>query len=40
MHGFHVSFLIATAAMDVGLALALFLPRRGPRSRTEAAADR
>ncbi|MEU3981712.1 MFS transporter [Streptomyces sp. NPDC026672] len=28
MHGFHVSFLIATAAVAVGLVLALFLPRQ------------
>ncbi|MFE9447928.1 MFS transporter [Streptomyces sp. NPDC006739] len=28
MHGFHVSFLIATAAVAVGLLLALFLPRQ------------
>jgi MFS family permease len=27
MHGFHVSFLIATAAVAVGLLLALFLPK-------------
>lgn len=35
MHGFRVSFLIATAAVAVGLALALFLPKpdRGPRLR-------
>ncbi|MEV5430996.1 MFS transporter [Streptomyces sp. NPDC052701] len=30
MHGFRVSFLIATAAVAVGLVLALFLPRRRP----------
>ncbi|AQS69845.1 MFS transporter [Streptomyces pactum] len=30
MHGFRVSFLIATAAVAVGLALAFFLPRRRP----------
>lgn len=30
MHGFRVSFLIATAAVAVGLLLALFLPRRTP----------
>ncbi|MFF0225505.1 MFS transporter [Streptomyces sp. NPDC004629] len=35
MHGFRVSFLIATAAVAVGLALALFLPKpdRAPRLR-------
>ncbi|MCF4138090.1 MFS transporter [Streptomyces sp. Tue 6430] len=30
MHGFRVSFLIATAAVAVGLLLALFLPRNTP----------
>ncbi|MEU3251740.1 MFS transporter [Streptomyces sp. NPDC006997] len=30
MHGFRVSFLIATAAVAVGLTLALFLPRTRP----------
>lgn len=30
MHGFQVSFVIATAAVLVGLALALFLPRNRP----------
>jgi MFS family permease len=35
MHGFRVSFLIATAAVAVGLVLALFLPKpdRAPRLR-------
>ena len=32
MHGFRVSFLIATAAVAVGLALALFLPKQRPAS--------
>ncbi|MFD4787215.1 MFS transporter [Streptomyces sp. NPDC058459] len=31
MHGFRVSFLIATSAMAIGLLLALFLPRARPR---------
>ncbi len=35
MHGFRVSFLIATAAVAVGLALAFFLPRRRPESTTQ-----
>ncbi|MFE0799050.1 MFS transporter [Streptomyces sp. NPDC058812] len=35
MHGFRVSFLIATAAVAVGLALALFLPRRRPATTTQ-----
>ncbi|KFG75795.1 MFS transporter [Streptomyces mutabilis] len=35
MHGFRVSFLIATAAVAVGLALAFFLPRRRPASTTQ-----
>lgn len=30
LHGFHVSFLIATAAVALGLLLALFLPRQRP----------
>jgi hypothetical protein len=30
MHGFRVSFLIATAAVAVGLVLALLLPNRRP----------
>lgn len=30
MHGFHVSFLIATGAMAIGLLIALFLPRARP----------
>ncbi len=33
MHGFRVSFLIATAAVAVGLLLALFLPGRTPAGR-------
>jgi MFS family permease len=33
MHGFRVSFLIATAAVAVGLLLALFLPGRTPAAR-------
>ncbi|KUL42699.1 MFS transporter [Streptomyces regalis] len=32
MHGFRVSFLIATAAVAVGLLLALFLPKQRPAS--------
>ncbi|MEU7379816.1 MULTISPECIES: MFS transporter [unclassified Streptomyces] len=43
MHGFRVSFLIATAAVVVGLALALCLPRpnlsTGPRLRASSEAD-
>ncbi|MFC7893282.1 MFS transporter [Streptomyces sp. NPDC057381] len=35
MHGFRVSFLIATAAVAVGLALAFFLPRRSPAATTQ-----
>ncbi|WP_217252428.1 MFS transporter [Streptomyces sp. AC602_WCS936] len=35
MHGFRVSFLIATAAVAVGLALAFFLPRRTPAATTQ-----
>ncbi|MEV5881385.1 MFS transporter [Streptomyces sp. NPDC052020] len=35
MHGFRVSFLIATAAVAVGLVLALFLPRQRPASRPQ-----
>ncbi|MFG2885852.1 MFS transporter [Streptomyces sp. NPDC048297] len=33
MHGFHVSFLIATAAVAVGLLLAFFLPNSGRPSQ-------
>ncbi|MFB6956704.1 MFS transporter [Streptomyces sp. NPDC056309] len=43
MHGFRVSFLIATAAVVVGLALALCLPRpnlsKGPRLRASSEED-
>ncbi|MFI5682289.1 MFS transporter [Streptomyces sp. NPDC051636] len=35
MHGFRVSFLIATAAVAVGLVLALFLPGRRPADRPQ-----
>lgn len=35
MQGFRVSFLIATGAVAVGLALAFFLPRRRPASVTQ-----
>ncbi|MFJ3301998.1 MFS transporter [Streptomyces sp. NPDC086549] len=36
MHGFHVSFLIATAAVAVGLLLALFLPKQSrPAQHTQ-----
>ncbi|MER6009435.1 MFS transporter [Streptomyces bluensis] len=35
MHGFRVSFLIATAAVVLGLALALFLPGSRPASRPQ-----
>lgn len=35
MHGFRVSFLIATGAVTVGLLLALFLPGRRPASRPQ-----
>ncbi|CQR64336.1 MFS transporter [Streptomyces leeuwenhoekii] len=35
MHGFRVSFLIATAAVAVGLVLALFLPRQRPAARLQ-----
>ncbi|MBD0417925.1 MFS transporter [Streptomyces sp. TRM S81-3] len=35
MHGFRVSFLIATAAVAVGLLLAFFLPSRRPRATTQ-----
>ncbi|MFB7651747.1 MULTISPECIES: MFS transporter [unclassified Streptomyces] len=35
MHGFRVSFLIATGAVAVGLALAFFLPRRRPSTATQ-----
>ncbi|MFV0136284.1 MFS transporter [Streptomyces sp. HMX87] len=34
MHGFRVSFLIATAAVAVGLLCAFFLPRRSPATAT------
>ncbi|MER6329729.1 MFS transporter [Streptomyces sp. NPDC014983] len=33
MHGFRVSFLIATGAVAAGLVLALFLPKGGPAQR-------
>ncbi|MFF5011799.1 MFS transporter [Streptomyces sp. NPDC001165] len=41
MRGFHVSFLIATAAVAVGLLLALFLPKpdRAPRLRASSEED-
>lgn len=41
MHGFRVSFLIATAAVAVGLVLALFLPRppRDERPRLRASSE-
>ncbi|MEU0739316.1 MFS transporter [Streptomyces sp. NPDC006134] len=35
MQGFRVSFLIATAAVAVGLVLALFLPRQRPAARPQ-----
>ncbi|MGW0333089.1 MFS transporter [Streptomyces sp. NPDC003011] len=35
MHGFRVSFLIATAAVLLGLVLALFLPRTRPAARPQ-----
>ncbi|MFG1672312.1 MFS transporter [Streptomyces sp. Y7] len=35
MHGFRVSFLIATAAVAVGLLLALFLPKQRPAAHTQ-----
>ncbi|WP_330457577.1 MFS transporter [Streptomyces sp. NBC_00820] len=36
MHGFHISFLIATAAVAVGLLLAVFLPKGGrPAQHTQ-----
>ncbi|MGW0816145.1 MFS transporter [Streptomyces viridiviolaceus] len=35
MHGFRVSFLIATAAVAVGLVMAFFLPRRRPAATTQ-----
>lgn len=36
MHGFHVSFLIATGAVAVGLLLAIFLPKAGrPAQHTQ-----
>ncbi|MFJ8652395.1 MFS transporter [Streptomyces rochei] len=35
MHGFRVSFLIATGAVAIGLALAFFLPRRTPATTTQ-----
>jgi MFS family permease len=35
MHGFRVSFLIATGAVAVGLVLAFFLPRRRPATKPQ-----
>ncbi|MFF9491256.1 MFS transporter [Streptomyces flaveolus] len=35
MHGFRVSFLIATVAVAAGLVLAFFLPRRRPAATTQ-----
>ncbi|WP_405612759.1 MFS transporter [Streptomyces sp. NBC_00076] len=35
MHGFRVSFLIATAAVALGLVLALFLPRTRPATKPQ-----
>lgn len=35
MHGFRASFLIATAAVAVGLLLALFLPKQRPAAHTQ-----
>ncbi|MEU6104841.1 MFS transporter [Streptomyces flaveolus] len=35
MHGFRVSFLIATVAVAAGLVLAFFLPRRQPAATTQ-----
>ncbi|MEU6367189.1 MFS transporter [Streptomyces sp. NPDC046931] len=35
MHGFHVSFVIATAAVAVGLLLALFLPGQRPSAHPQ-----
>ncbi|GGU44546.1 MFS transporter [Streptomyces daghestanicus] len=35
MHGFRISFLIATGAVAVGLVLAFFLPRRRPSATTQ-----
>jgi len=35
MHGFRVSFLIATAAVALGLVLALFLPRTRPAAKPQ-----
>ncbi|PZT69602.1 MFS transporter [Streptomyces sp. SW4] len=35
MHGFRVSFLIATAAVAAGLVFAFFLPRRRPAATTQ-----
>ncbi|MBT2412965.1 MFS transporter [Streptomyces sp. ISL-12] len=35
MHGFRVSFLIATAAVAAGLVFAFFLPRRRPSAHTQ-----
>ncbi|MEU4659947.1 MFS transporter [Streptomyces sp. NPDC023723] len=35
MHGFRVSFLIATAAVAAGLVFAFFLPRRRPAGHTQ-----
>ncbi|MFJ8598067.1 MFS transporter [Streptomyces shenzhenensis] len=39
MHGFRVSFLIATAAVAVGLALALFLPKPHRASQLRASSE-
>lgn len=38
MHGFHISFLIATAAVAVGLLLAVFLPKGDARHSTPSCA--
>lgn len=35
MHGFRISFLIATGAVAVGLLLALFLPGRRPANKPQ-----
>jgi hypothetical protein len=35
MHGFRISFLIATVAVAAGLVLAFFLPRRRPAATTQ-----
>lgn len=35
MHGFRVSFLIAAAAVAIGLTLAFFIPRRRPSTATQ-----